>query len=168
MILVAVGSNIPSQAGSPLATCQAAVRLIAQRGFAVRAISTWYESAPVPVSDQPWFVNGVLLVDTKLMPNEALNALHGIEAEFGRERSVMNAPRSLDLDLLAYHDVVLAEGPLILPHPRLHERAFVLLPLRDVAPYWRHPVSGQTVDALVAGLGQGLEKQRIRRISDGS
>jgi 2-amino-4-hydroxy-6-hydroxymethyldihydropteridine diphosphokinase len=168
MILVAVGSNIPSHVGSSLATCQAAVRELAQRGFAVRAISSWYETAPVPASDQPWFVNGVVRMDTKLQPQDALNALHDIEAMFGRERSVPNAPRTLDLDLLAYNDVALGQGPVTLPHPRLHERAFVLLPLRDVAPQWRHPVSGLTVADMIAALGQGIEIQGIRRISDGS
>jgi 2-amino-4-hydroxy-6-hydroxymethyldihydropteridine diphosphokinase len=168
MILVAVGSNITSRAGPPLATCQAAVRELAHHGVAVRATSSWYESAPVPLSEQPWYVNGVVRLDTVHTPRTLLARLHDMEAMFGRERSVPNAPRTLDLDLLAYGELVMGQGPVLLPHPRLHERAFVLLPLRDVAPNWRHPVFGQSVLEMIAALGQGIEKQGIRRISNGS
>jgi 2-amino-4-hydroxy-6-hydroxymethyldihydropteridine diphosphokinase len=167
MILLAVGSNLPSHAGAPLATCQAALRELAARGVAVHATSTWYESAPVPASDQPWFVNGVVRVDTALPPAELLPLMHAIEKEFARERAAPNAARTLDLDLLAYGDHVLGTGPLMLPHPRLHERAFVLYPLKDVAPDWLHPVRRQTPAQMIAALGQTLENQGIRPLSVG-
>jgi len=105
------------------------------------------------VSDQPWFVNGVVAVETFLPPAELLALLHDVEAEFGRTRNIRNEARILDLDLLAYDDCVMNEpdGP-ILPHPRLHERAFVLLPLADVDPDWRHPVTGAAIADLIAAL----------------
>jgi 2-amino-4-hydroxy-6-hydroxymethyldihydropteridine diphosphokinase len=106
-------------------------------------------------------VNAVASLTSALPPRELLAALHDVEAEFGRERSLRNASRTLDLDLLAYEDAVIDEpGGLVLPHPRLGERAFVLLPLAEIAPGWRHPVSGRTAGEMLADLpaGQAVEK----------
>lgn len=156
MILIALGANLPSAAGEPPATLAAALAALAEAGVALERRSPWYRSAPVPAGDQPWYVNGVAAVATPLGPDDLLALLHRIEARFGRTRRSRNEPRSLDLDLLDYEGRVRAAAP-ALPHPRLHQRAFVLLPLRDVAPDWRHPVSGAGVDALIAALPPGQE-----------
>ena len=153
-ILIGLGANLPSpQHGPPVATLEAAVAALAARGLAIRARSRWWESAPVPLSDQPWYVNGVLEVETALGPEALLALLHEVEADFGRHRSVPNAPRILDLDLLAYGGLVrTGPQPPLLPHPRMAERAFVLHPLADIRPDWRHPASGLSLAALVARL----------------
>lgn len=158
MILIGLGANLDSpRHGPPVATLETALAALAAEGATVAARSGWWRSAPVPVSGQPWFVNGVARLETALGPVDLLALLHRIEAEFGRVRSVPNAPRVLDLDLLDYDGRVRDEAP-VLPHPRMHERAFVLLPLQDVAPGWRHPVSGLGLEALIAALPAG---QRI-------
>jgi 2-amino-4-hydroxy-6-hydroxymethyldihydropteridine diphosphokinase len=100
----------------------------------VLAVSSLYRSAPVGYADQPDFINAVVKVESQLTPQELLDALHVIENRHGRRRSGRNAPRTLDLDLLLYDALVLDEDGLILPHPRMHERAFVLLPLAEIAP----------------------------------
>jgi 2-amino-4-hydroxy-6-hydroxymethyldihydropteridine diphosphokinase len=105
----------------------------------------------VPASDQPDFINAVVIVESPFEPAALLALLHRVEASFGRIRAVRNEARVLDLDLLAWNDRVSAADP-SLPHPRLHERAFVLLPLRDVAPAWRHPISGKSVSEMIADL----------------
>jgi 2-amino-4-hydroxy-6-hydroxymethyldihydropteridine diphosphokinase len=152
-ILIAIGSNLPSREfGPPQATCEAALAELAWHGLRIVRRSRWFESAPVPVSDQPWFVNGVAVVETSLSPTDLLALLHETERRFGRERRAVNAARILDLDLIAYGDIVQTEAPPLLPHPRLHERAFVLLPLADVAPDWRHPVDGRTLSAMIRAL----------------
>jgi len=154
VIFIALGSNLFSDAyGSPEDICVAAIKALEQRGISITARSRWFRTAPVPVSDQPWFVNGVIAVETLLPPSELLNLLHDVEAEFGRTRKVRNEARILDLDLIAYDDLIMtgSDGP-ILPHPRAHERAFVLLPLADVDPDWRHPVTGAAVADLIAAL----------------
>lgn len=161
MILIGVGANLPSAAGSPRQTCEAALVHLGRLGVVIAARSPWYETAPVPVSDQPWFVNAVARVETRLSPAGLLAALHLTEAAFGRLRTVTNAARTLDLDLLAYRDEVRTGGAPLLPHPRLHERAFVLFPLRDLAPAWRHPVLGETAENLAARLpDQGIRRAR--------
>ena len=154
MILIAVGSNLPHpDHGAPLGVCEAAVRAVNAPQCTVMNTSRWFRSSPVPASDQPDYVNGVVSVDTDLDPEALLARLHGIEADFGRRRGVPNAARILDLDLLDYDDIVRnGEKPPILPHPRMAERAFVLLPLLDVAPDWRHPVSRLRASALAAAL----------------
>ena len=154
MILIAIGSNLASARGGPCATCEAALDRLQALGVKAVAVSPWYETAPVPASDQPWFVNGAAVVETTPPPEDLLALLHQVESEFGRSRTVANAARILDLDLLAYGRVV-RSGPLDLPHPRLHERAFVLYPLRDVAPDWLHPTLGQRPAALIAALPPG-------------
>jgi 2-amino-4-hydroxy-6-hydroxymethyldihydropteridine diphosphokinase len=154
VILIALGSNLFSDAyGSPKDICVAAIKALEKRGVSITARSRWFRTAPVPVSDQPWFVNGVIAVETLLPPAELLGLLHKVEAEFGRTRKIRNEARILDLDLIAYDDRVMNEPDgLVLPHPRLHERAFVLLPLADVDPNWCHPVTGTAVADLIAAL----------------
>jgi 2-amino-4-hydroxy-6-hydroxymethyldihydropteridine diphosphokinase len=154
MILIGLGANLASpEFGAPPRSLEAALALMAERGLTVVARSRWYRSAPVPPSDQPWFVNGVVAVETTLEPAALLEVLHAIEARFGRVRRERNAARVLDLDLLAYDGRVSAAGESpVLPHPRLHERAFVLRPLLEIAPGWRHPRLGRTVSALLASL----------------
>src|SRR5579883_249158 len=118
MILIGLGANLPSpEFGAPPQSLEAALRHMADRGLRIGARSRWYRSAPVPPSDQPWFVNGVIAVGTALDPAALLEILHTIEARFGRVRRERNAARVLDLDLLAYDERVSAEGETpILPH----------------------------------------------------
>ncbi len=165
LILVAIGSNLPSpEFGPPRATCEAALAELSRRGLRLVRRSRWFESAPVPLSDQPWFVNGVAVVETALPPGDLLALLHETERGFGRERREVNAARILDLDLIAYGDLVRTDAPPLLPHPRLHERAFVLLPLADVAPDWRHPADGRTLSEMIRALpaGQSLRPLPMR------
>jgi 2-amino-4-hydroxy-6-hydroxymethyldihydropteridine diphosphokinase len=158
MILIGIGGNLPSPSGGPAATCTAALDALNAKGVQVLARSPWYETAPVPVSDQPWFVNGVAQVAAKLAPEALLALLHAVERDFGRVRGEIGAARPLDLDLLAYNDLIQACDAPLLPHPRLQERAFVLLPLCDIAPEWRHPALGLTARQLADKLppGQGI------------
>ena len=161
MILIGIGANLDHPAhGDPRSTCEAALAFLARPDLIVKRRSRWYRSAPVPVSDQPWFVNAVVELETALTPEALLQRLHGVEAQFGRVRHARDEARVLDLDLLAYHDLVRpSDRPPQLPHPRLAARAFVVLPLAELAPAWRHPESGETVAALCAALppGQDIE-----------
>jgi len=156
MILIGIGANLPSSShATPQETCVAALAALdAVEGVRVAQVSRWFESAPVPASDQPWFVNGVARLETALAPEKLLRVLHDVETEFGRVRGVRNAPRVLDLDLLAYDDVLVVAADIEIPHARLHERAFVVLPLGDIAPDWVHPALGQNLKDLAAKLPQ--------------
>lgn len=176
MILVAIGANLAADGySSPLATCQAAVSALEDMAdIDVVAVSRWYESEPVPASDQPWFVNGVLQLETDLEPKALMDGLHRLEASFGRVRRTPNEARPLDLDIVDYDGLVepgdSETGTPTLPHPRMAERAFVLMPLRDLlheagATDWRHPTTGQGIGGLIAMLpspGPG-----IRQASEG-
>lgn len=158
MKLIALGSNRPSLYGNSAQTLLAAIEALGRHGIRVIKSSRFYKTEPVPVSAQPDFVNAVVSVATRLTPEELVQALHEIEEEFGRVRSARNGPRTLDLDLLAYDvEVTYTPGGLAVPHPRLHERGFVLFPLRDVAPGWRHPVMNRTVKELIAALPPGQQ-----------
>lgn len=155
MIFIGIGSNLPSETfGAPREVCEAALERLAAGEVSIVKRSPWYESAPVPMSDQPWFVNGVVSVATALRPHALLERLHEIEVAFGRVRRVRNEARILDLDLLAYGELIIGGVPEV-PHPRLHERAFVLLPLRDIASDWLHPVSAKPIEELIAELPEG-------------
>ncbi|WP_413203500.1 2-amino-4-hydroxy-6-hydroxymethyldihydropteridine diphosphokinase [Rhodospirillum sp. A1_3_36] len=151
MIFIALGANLPGPAGTPQETLSLALSELDREGVSILSLSRWYRSTPVPKSDQPDFINGVAQVKTELAPDGLLATLHRVERRLGRVRSVPNAARCVDLDLIDYGGLVM-EGPPILPHPRAAERLFVLEPLRDLAPNWRHPVMGLSVTDLVAGL----------------
>jgi 2-amino-4-hydroxy-6-hydroxymethyldihydropteridine diphosphokinase len=124
----------------------------------VLAGSSLYRSTPVGYADQPDFINAVAKVQTGLSPRELLNALHAIENRHGRRRSVRNAPRTLDLDLLSYGELVVHEEGLTLPHPRMRERAFVLLPLAEIAPDLSLPGNASVAQLLAHVDRSGVEK----------
>lgn len=152
---IGLGANLPHEHfGSPRQTLEAALEALARRGVRTVRVSPWYRTAPIPASDQPWYVNAVAEVASDLPPDALLAELHAVEAAFGRARTVPNAARPIDLDLLDFKGEIAAGGPgrATLPHPRMADRAFVLLPLADLAPQWRHPVSGRSVRSLIEAL----------------
>ena len=150
-LFIGLGANLtPDGYASRREGCVAAVSALADEGVHLSALSRWYESAPVPISDQPWYLNAVAEATTELDAASTLAALHQIERRFGRVRIERNAARVLDLDLLDFAGMVSSANDLALPHPRLHERAFVLLPLGELCPDWVHPVSGIVIKDLIA------------------
>jgi 2-amino-4-hydroxy-6-hydroxymethyldihydropteridine diphosphokinase len=153
MILIGFGANLPSSAGAPDATLHAALAELAAKGIAIVTVSPFYRSPAWPDPLDPAYVNAVANIETELNPRELMARLHETETAFGRMRSARNAPRTLDLDLLDYQGLV-DDGPPTLPHPRAAARNFVLIPLRDVAPRWKHPATGKGIDALIAALSE--------------
>lgn len=153
MIFIGLGANLPSRFGAPPQTLEAAIAALEELGLKITARSRIWLTAPVPISDQPWYHNAVISIDTDLAPQALLALLQKTENEFGRVRLERNEPRVIDLDILAYHDEILNQAPdLIVPHPRLHQRNFVLLPIQDIAPNWIHPVSKATLSEMIVPL----------------
>ena len=154
---VALGANL----GDPVETVHAAIEALRSLPHSqLIAVSSLYRTAPVGLHNQPDFINAVVALETQLDASSLLDELFAIEARFGRRRSVRNAPRTLDLDLLLHGDTVSDDTQLTLPHPRMHQRAFVLAPLAEIAP-----------DIVISGRGQvgdllrNCEEQQIKSLS---
>jgi 2-amino-4-hydroxy-6-hydroxymethyldihydropteridine diphosphokinase len=167
MILVAIGANLSGRHGAtPLRTCAEAAQALAELPeLQLHSVSRWYETEPVPRSDQPNYINGVArlqgMSNAAINPEVVLAGLQAIEDRFGRRRAAANAARTLDLDLIDLDGIVRDAPDPILPHPRAHLRAFVLLPLLDVAPDWVHPVIGRTATALL----QTVDRAGVRLLA---
>ncbi|MBH5329356.1 2-amino-4-hydroxy-6-hydroxymethyldihydropteridine diphosphokinase [Eikenella sp. S3360] len=158
--IIALGSNLEQ----PERQLQAALdKLAAQPQIEVRAVSSFYRTAPVGYAEQPDFVNAVALLATDLLASELLALLQSIEAAAGRVRTFRNAPRTLDLDIIDYAGQTLAAPDLQLPHPRAHQRGFVMIPLAEIAP--QHLLPGQTATA--AELAAALGNEGVQRIGAG-
>lgn len=147
-VLIALGSNL----GDSVRTLVWARRALEEAVGAPGRASRLYRTPPVYDTEQPPFVNAVLRFETTMSVRCVMSLLQQLEAEAGRERTRAKGPRTLDLDLLAHGASCVSEEDLQVPHPRLHERAFVLVPLRDVAPTWQHPTRGEDIDAMWAGV----------------
>jgi 2-amino-4-hydroxy-6-hydroxymethyldihydropteridine diphosphokinase len=174
LAIIALGANLTSTFGAPRETILASLSPIARNLGSIVTISRVFRTPAVPKGSGPDFVNAVIAILTELQPADLLAGLHAIEAGAGRQRVARWRVRTLDLDLLAVGDTILPdqetqkawmslapdrqgrEAPpeLILPHPRLQDRAFVLIPLADICPGWRHPVSGLHLREMVATLSE--------------
>ena len=153
-IYIALGANQAYRGATPLENLNSALAALVSQGVEITASSRPWRTPAWPDPSDPPFVNGAVQVRTDLDPDALMKILHGVETRFGRVRGRRNAPRSIDLDLIDYRGRAAAGeggGP-ILPHPRAAQRAFVLIPLREIAPRWRDPVSGASVDQLIAAL----------------
>ena len=166
-VIVALGGNMAGDYGSSEALLEAALARFAQAGLPVVRRSSWWSSAAWPDPTANEYRNGVALVETKLAPLEVLHTLFSIEAHFGRVRSGKNAPRTLDLDLIAHGQAVLRTADLILPHPRAQERLFVMGPLAEIAPDWRHPTLGKTAWELAADASVGRDARPASKKAQG-
>ena len=180
--LLAIGGNLPLKGISSNDLIQSAVDRLSSRFGKIDRLSHWYRTTAIPVGNGPDYINGAAQITNNLNPNDFLSALHEIERDFGRERNQRWGPRTLDLDLIAADDSIfpdkltwqywfnldparqMVETPheLILPHPRMQNRAFALVPLMDIAAEWRHPVLGRTIAEMHADLTEeDLETVRL-------
>ena len=160
IVLVAVGANLPGPWGRPVETCRRAVLELGRLpGLRVTAVSRWYRSAAWPPSDQPDYANGVVRLSGAVEPADLLRRLQAIEQAGGRVRGMRDAARTLDLDIIDIGGQRRAAPDPVLPHPRARDRAFVLLPLRDVAPDWVEPGSERSVASLLADLRELADLQ---------
>ena len=158
MILVALGSNSNGPWGTPRDAVAEALRRLNGSGIRVKTASQLLVTAPFGVTDQADFVNAVAEVESCLSPEALLKRLHVVERLAGRRRTLRWGPRTLDLDLLDYHGVIRRLAPPVLPHPGIAERIFVLAPIAEIAPLWRHPETRLTAAAMLKKLdheGQG-------------
>lgn len=180
---IGLGANLSGRGRQPAGTLVAALEALAGEGVRIRAVSRFYRTPAYPPGSGPDFVNACATLETALAPPELLALLHRVEAGLGRTRNQRWEARKIDLDLLAVGDLILpdaatqahwrglaperqaTEAPerLIVPHPRLQDRGFVLIPLADIAPGWRHPATGQSVAEMAAALSEA-EKAQIRPV----
>lgn len=175
-ILVALGGNFPGPWGTPPETLRRALRVLEERGVSVAAVSPFYETAAVGAAGQPPYVNAVVSLNTSLPPSALLRLLKQIEAEAGRRGGKPWGPRTLDLDIVDYKGLVThtpkasrrfnhaGPRPLVLPHPLVHKRPFVLRPLLDVAPDWRHPVLRQSARELWRRAARSQAGRILKRL----
>lgn len=163
MIYIGIGSNLVGlNKETPLENCQRAIRYL-EKEIKVKQVSPFYKSQPVPLSNQPWYVNAVAEIITQKTPFELLKFLIKVEEIFGRIRNKKNESRIIDLDIVDYKNQLISfKKKLIIPHPRMHERAFVLLPLQKINPVWEHPKYKMKISELIKNIDK---KQKIEKIS---
>jgi len=152
---LSLGSNLGDRAG----LIDRALQHLASDDLKVARRSRLYETAPRDYTEQPWFLNMVAEIETSLSPVELLRRAAQVENQLGRQRSVDKGPRTIDIDILLFGDLVLDTESLIVPHPRMHERRFVLEPLNEIAPDARHPLLNRTAGEML----KDVQDQDVRR-----
>ncbi len=160
-MVLALGGDLTGDYPSLEALLEAALSSLPRAGMRIVRRSGWWRSAAWPDPSQPAYLNAVAIVETALSPTALLAAIHALEANFGRKRGLANAPRTLDIDLIAYGRAVIDAADVVVPHPRAAERRFVMGPLAEIAPDWRHPKLGRTAAELAAAATVGVDARPI-------
>jgi 2-amino-4-hydroxy-6-hydroxymethyldihydropteridine diphosphokinase len=157
-VYLSLGSNV----GDRIERLQNALQGLAEDGIQVRRVSSFYKTEPVDFQPQAWFANCVAETETDLMPMQLLSACQRLERALGRRRGVAKGPRPIDIDILLYENIVVRSRELNIPHPRMEERRFVLIPLRELAPSLHHPVSQRTVQEMLHDTRDTSQVVRMR------
>lgn len=180
---VALGANLATSTRTPIETLACALELFERESLRILDRSAWYQTPAFPAGAGPDFVNGVVKIETDLGPEAVIKALHRIEADMGRQRLTRWEARVCDLDLIEFDGAILPDEAvyrawvalpleaqkswtpptLILPHPRLQDRSFVLVPMAEISPEWVHPVSGRSVTQMVAALPE-QDRREVQQI----
>ena len=158
-VFLSLGSNL----GDRRALIRSGLKMLAGAGVKVLQVSSLYRTEPVDLRSQPWFINCAAEVETKLSPRELLRVLKSTERALGRRRSTPKGPRPIDIDILLYENVVVRSPALAIPHARMRDRRFVLVPLREIAPRLLHPATGQTVSAMVRETADASKVVRLKK-----
>ena len=152
-IIIGIGGNIKSEEGThPIKVAMKAISYFKDYSINVTNQSSWYETEPIPKSDQPNFFNCIVLANTNLNELDVLKSLHEIEHKLGRKRRIVNEARIIDLDLIDYSNKILMNKEIIIPHPRAHQRRFVMEPLAELDKTWVHPISKININAILKNL----------------
>jgi len=175
--VIGIGGNLASAYGDATMTVAAAISRL-QDSMTVLNVSSFYKTAPLPISDQPDYINAAVVIQTTESAQTLLLSLQAIENEMGRKRAVRWGARTLDLDLLAYDDVILPDEhqwkivagdaaggevrDIVIPHPRLHKRAFAALPFAEIYPMWHHPILTRPINAIAEELSKAQKIEKIR------
>lgn len=158
-VYLSLGSNLRDRAGN----LRRAIAELTAAGISVARVSSFYRTEPVDCPPQPWFVNCVVEVSTDLMPLRLLSTLQSIERRLGRRRAPPKGPRLIDIDILLYENAVVHSPSLSIPHERMAERNFVLVPLAEIGPHLRHPVTQRMVSDM---LTETVDRGQVRRLRD--
>jgi 2-amino-4-hydroxy-6-hydroxymethyldihydropteridine diphosphokinase len=161
-VVIALGSNLAGDYASSEALLETSLARFPEAGLPVLASSSWWRSAAWPDPQAPEYRNGIALVEATMGPEAVLQALFSLERRFARTRGARNAPRTLDLDLIAHGRLAMAGPGLVLPHPRAHERRFVMGPLAEIAPDWVHPTLGRTAAEVATAADVGRDAAPLR------
>ena len=152
-IIIGIGGNLKSEEGThPIKVAMKAISYFKDYSINVTNQSSWYETEPIPKSDQPNFFNCIVLADTNLNELDVLKSLHEIEHKLGRKRRIVNEARVIDLDLIDYSNKILMNKEIIIPHPRAHQRRFVMEPLAELDKNWVHPILKINISKILKNL----------------
>ena len=157
-VYLSLGSNL----GDRIANLRKALRMLSGAKVEISRVSCFYKTEPVNFGPQAWFVNCVAEAGTDLMPLQLLRACQSVERALGRRPGIRKGPRPIDIDILLYESSVVRSAALVIPHPRMAHRRFVLIPLREIAPHLRHPVSQQTIPQMLSALADAGQVIRLR------
>lgn len=157
MIILGLGANLSGEYGSPLECLAKIPEFLQKKGIQTVNSSNVWKSAPVPISDQPWYHNAIIEIDTDKSPQELLTIIAEIEVKMGRVRNQKNEARIIDIDIISYNDEIIVLNNLNIPHERMSERAFVLFPLQEISPDWQHPATQKKIKELIEELPSGQE-----------
>ena len=165
MIFLGVGSNLESKFGNRFSNINKTIEFFSYESIKIKKISNFYETPSYPNKNNPKFINIVIEVDFKFNPKDLLKKILIIEKKMERTRAVKNQPRTCDVDIIDFNGKVLNEKNIILPHPKAHERNFVLFPLKEICPMWIHPIMNKKVDVLIKKLSLKTRNE-ITRIEE--
>jgi 2-amino-4-hydroxy-6-hydroxymethyldihydropteridine diphosphokinase len=157
-VYLSLGSNL----GDRVANLQTCIRLLSRLGYVAKTSSV-YETEPMELREQPWFLNCVIELETDLSARELLSGIQQVEAELGRSREIHKGPRTLDIDIVLFDSETIHEDDLQIPHPGMHQRAFVLAPLAEICPHVKHPALGKTAEELLEELPD--DAGQVRRLA---